>query len=281
MRKRLLPHLHMDSADPRLVAAHELTTRLTASVVTLFVSAVAVAVCAVTLADVGAIASDTAIVLIVGTGVFLGVTTLLIAGLSLLAPSPPRPGRPNWLTQQRLDQKRQLVLVPGMLLLTGAGVMMLSHAPRPFAPPLHDLSTDLVDPPPLEAARFPADTAALIRARYPALKALSVQQPPGACLARALASARQLGWEPSGSTGAAAASSSIFEARIASRLLIHDISDVVVRIRPGGEPHAATNASDEWANTSIVDVRSRSRDRTYDFGVNAALIDRFARKLLF
>ena len=131
----------------------------------------------------------------------------------------------------------------------------------------------------MEAARFPADTAALIRARYPALKALSVQQPPGACLARALASARQLGWEPSGSTGAAAASSSIFEARIASRLLIHDISDVVVRIRPGGEPHAATNASDEWANTSIVDVRSRSRDRTYDFGVNAALIDRFARKL--
>ena len=129
----------------------------------------------------------------------------------------------------------------------------------------------------MEAARFPADTAALIRARYPALKALSVQQPPGACLARALASARQLGWVPSGSTGA----SSIFEARVASRLLIHDISDVVVRIRPGGEPHAATNASDEWANTSIVDVRSRSRDRTYDFGVNAALIDRFARKLLF
>ena len=62
--------------------------------------------------------------------------------------------------------------------------------------------------------------------------------------------------------------------------LLHDISDLVVRIRPSGEPPASVNTSGASVNSSVVDVRSRSRDRTYDFGVNAALIESFFDKLM-
>ena len=71
---------------------------------------------------------------------------------------------------------------------------------------------------------------------------------------------------------------------MASRLLIHDVSDVVVRIRPG-PPLLITTAADgssgggQLAASSLVDVRSRSRDRTRDFGANAANIDRLAQRL--
>ena len=51
---------------------------------------------------------------------------------------------------------------------------MLSHAPRPFAPPLHDVSTDLLEvprfTPPLDAPYLlpAADTAAADAAAYTA-----------------------------------------------------------------------------------------------------------------
>ena len=65
-----------------------------------------------------------------------------------------------------LTLTRQLVLAPGALLLVGAAAVMLSHAPRPFAPPLRDVSTDLLEVPrfttPLDAPYFlpAADLAA-------------------------------------------------------------------------------------------------------------------------
>ena len=65
-----------------------------------------------------------------------------------------------------LTLTRQLVLAPGALLLVGAAAVMLSHAPRPFAPPLRDVATDLLEVPrfttPLDAPYFlpAADLAA-------------------------------------------------------------------------------------------------------------------------
>ena len=192
-------------------------------------------------------------------------------------------GPRGWLAHQRLEQRRQLILAPGALLLIGAATMVLSHAPRPFAPPLRDVSTDLLEPPRFASfnASFPAATAAVIRSRYPALAAIRVRGDPGVVEALARQSARDLGWEV---TPAAAASSGTFEARVASRLLLHDICDVVIRIRPSAPPAAATvaansSAGDQPAASSVVDVRSRSRDRTRDFGMNAANIAQLAFRL--
>ena len=74
--------------------------------------------------------------------------------------------------------------------------MMLSHAPRPFAPPLRDVSTDLLEVPrfttPLDAPyllpaadtaaadadAYTAADAALIRSGYPDLATISVPGDP-------------------------------------------------------------------------------------------------------
>ena len=134
----------------------------------------------------------------------LGIVALLVGAFSILTPTAATTaGRLSWLAQQRIERRRlglglglglgfrvtvrvsftltltltltrQLVLAPGALLLVGAAAVMLSHAPRPFAPPLRDVSTDLLEVPrfttPLDAPYFlpAADTAAADAAAYTA-----------------------------------------------------------------------------------------------------------------
>ena len=164
-----------------------------------------------------------------------------------------------------------------------AGVAMLALlfllAPAGGTPPIHDITTDVDDPPRFSALLRAADnqgrdlayphgaqeTPSLQRASYPDLQPILVAAPPAATLDRALRAARELGWEVvevheigTESSGATAPVEPGFEAVDVTRVF-RFTDDVVVRLR------------DEGARTR-VDVRSTSRVGQSDLGANAARI---------
>jgi uncharacterized protein (DUF1499 family) len=139
-------------------------------------------------------------------------------------------------------------------------------------PPIHDISTDLDNPPefkavvPLRAdapnslARGP-ELAALQRDGYPDLAPMTVSLPPGEVFTRALAVAQDKGWD-------------IVDAdQPAGRIEATDTTrwfgfkdDVVVRLTP-------------WGAGTRVDVRSVSRVGRSDVGTNASRIEAFLESL--
>lgn len=149
-------------------------------------------------------------------------------------------------------------------------------------PAIHDISTDLTDPPQFRTLRVRADNldsipdsddpalAALSplerlhtvqRRGYPGVTPLKLAMPPARAFAAAEELVRQRGWavakaDPAAGTIEATDTVSLFRFK----------DDVVVRIRPapGG---------------SLVDLRSVSRVGTSDLGVNARRVRAFARDL--
>ena len=141
-------------------------------------------------------------------------------------------------------------------------------------PYIHDVSTDLEDPPAFEAvlparadaANPPehpgAETAALQRQAYPDVQPiLRPDEPPPVAFTRALAAARDQGWK----IVAADEARGRIEAT-ATTLLFGFKDDVVIRIRPEGAG-------------SRIDVRSKSRVGKSDVGANAARIRKFRQRL--
>jgi len=140
-------------------------------------------------------------------------------------------------------------------------------------PPIHDITTDMVNPPAFvavmarrasatNAAEYAGDSvAALQRAAYPEVQPLMLPVPPLAAFDRAVAAAKAMGWEivagdsPSGRLEATA-TTTWFGFK----------DDVVVRIRAANEG-------------SRVDVRSVSRVGRSDVGANAARIVRYLDEL--
>lgn len=151
-----------------------------------------------------------------------------------------------------------------------AALVVLGAAGARGAPPIHDISTDLEDPPAFEAAQLAAnrgrglgypngatDSARQQREAYPDVRPLETSMAPGEAYAAALAAARELGWtvverRPEEGTFEATAETSVFRF----------VDDVVVRIRP-------------TASGSVIDVRSLSRVGAGDMGANAARIRAF------
>jgi uncharacterized protein (DUF1499 family) len=150
-------------------------------------------------------------------------------------------------------------------------LMLLSKAKA--VPRIHDISTDLADPPafvallearkaaPNGAAHGGAQVAEEQRKGYPDIKPLVVKTPPAETMQKAIDAARSMGWHVAASDAAA------------GRLEATDTTfffgfkdDVVVRIRP--EPTG-----------SRVDIRSASRVGLSDLGANADRIRKFASKL--
>jgi uncharacterized protein (DUF1499 family) len=142
------------------------------------------------------------------------------------------------------------------------------------APPIHDISTDLDDPPAFVALR-PAreaapnavdhpgsDVARQQRAAYPDLATVRASAAPEAVLAAAEDVAREMGWE-------------VVEVdRAAGRLEAVDRTfwfgfrdDVVVRAREAGD------------GGTVLDVRSASRVGVGDVGTNARRIREFLARL--
>ncbi len=134
------------------------------------------------------------------------------------------------------------------------------------APPIHDVSTDLTDPPafvamlphrataPNPATYGGAEVAAAQRAAYPDIQPLELAMPRDAAYARALSAAHAMGWAMVATDRGAGR----IEAT-ATTTWFGFKDDVVVRVTPAGVG-------------SRVDVRSVSRVGTGDVGTNAQRI---------
>jgi uncharacterized protein (DUF1499 family) len=172
--------------------------------------------------------------------------------------------------------RRRPVLLQVAALLVGGCVAFvpwrwLQQARR--VPPIHDISTDLEHPPefvavlPLRAgAPNPAvyggpEVAAAQRTGYPDLQPLMVHLAPGPAFARALASARAMGWTL---VAADSAAGRIEATATTSWFGFKD--DIVIRVEP--DPAG-----------SRVDVRSVSRVGESDVGTNARRIRAYLARL--
>jgi len=139
------------------------------------------------------------------------------------------------------------------------------------APPIHDISTDLEEPPTFTAARAlrteqensldyeGARVAAIQRRAYPDIRPLLSKLAPAVALAQAVKTARHLHWrlldvDPVAGRLEASESTRIFGFT----------DDIAVRIRPRGRG-------------SRIDIRSVSRVGVGDFGANADRVRRFIR----
>jgi hypothetical protein len=136
-------------------------------------------------------------------------------------------------------------------------------------PPIHDITTDTLDPPqfsailPLRgAAPNPPgyageQVARLQQEAYPDLRSYRLNAGAGQAFERALAAARQMGWEivaADPETGRIEATATTFWYGFKD--------DIVVRI----------GADDAGNGGSVIDVRSKSRVGRSDLGANAARI---------
>jgi uncharacterized protein (DUF1499 family) len=150
-------------------------------------------------------------------------------------------------------------------------LLLLSKAKE--VPRIHDISTDLADPPAFVAlleARKASPNGAVHRGApladeqrkgYPEVKPLVVPTPPAATIQKAIDTARSLGWE----VAAVDTAGGRLEATDTT-FFFGFKDDIVVRIRPDG-------------TGSRVDVRSMSRVGLSDLGANAARIRKFLSKL--
>jgi hypothetical protein len=191
-----------------------------------------------------------------------------------------------------------LACIAGLLALLISGIAWMRTRPNPMAaiatvagalivilpltqvagargkPRIHDISTDLADPPrfsavlPLRADtpngapdRIDEATARAQRAGYPDLSTLDLPVPSDVAFAKAVEAAKTMEWEivslrPADGIIEATATTAWFG--------FHD--DIVVRIRPAG-------------SHSRLDIRSTSRVGRGDAGKNADRIRRYLRLL--
>ncbi len=153
-----------------------------------------------------------------------------------------------------------LGIVAGTVVLAAPASQMLAGG---GAPPVHDITTDTVDPPAFvaalalrrNAANSPeydgADVAAQQQRAFPDIQPLMLGDPPDRVFGRVLATAQEMGWE--------VVASSPTEGRLEAvdtTLWFGFKDDIVVRVR----------AAD---GGSRVDVRSKSRVGLGDAGTNA------------
>jgi uncharacterized protein (DUF1499 family) len=178
---------------------------------------------------------------------------------------------------RRRRSMRRATLVPALLgLALGAAVtgypLSILHTAR-AVPPIHDITTDTVDPPAFVAvlplrrdAPNPATyggpaIARQQQAAYPDIKPARFNAAPARVFAAALDTAKALGWE----IVAAAPAEGRIEGT-ATTFWYHFKDDVVIRIRPEGDG-------------TRLDIRSESRVGRSDIGTNARRIEQFLAAL--
>ena len=197
-----------------------------------------------------------------GFGLFgLGLFSAIVAGVLGLA---------ALYTTRAAAQRtgRSLAYVGIAAALAAFAIVGVGRGPGADAPPINDISTDLVDPPAFPSdpsgrgrdMAFPAGFAEQIKATpsYQDLQPIRVARAPADVLREAEQAARSLEWENvTADAGAGTVTGS------ESTKLFRFVDDVVVRVR------------DDGTGGSVVDVRSKSRDGQGDIGANAARIRRF------
>jgi uncharacterized protein (DUF1499 family) len=146
----------------------------------------------------------------------------------------------------------------------GGGVLMLIVVLMGIggggdAPPINDITTNLSNPPSYATgAEYPAEFVSIVKKAYPDLAPMRLDQSRDDAYRTALTAARALGWTITSEDPAAGT----FEAQEQSTIF-HFVDDIAVRIAAAG-------------SSSVIDVRSKSRDGRGDMGVNAARIRAFA-----
>lgn len=134
-------------------------------------------------------------------------------------------------------------------------------------PPINDITTDLDDPPAFGALElrggrvldYEPDKGVAQRRSYSHIGTQQSDLAPDDASQKALAVARELGWDVLADTDA---DGELTVEATATTFWFGFVDDVVVRIRPEG-------------NGSLVDVRSASRVGSSDLGANARRIDAF------
>jgi len=166
---------------------------------------------------------------------------------------------------------RKTAIIALVLSLPFAGFFVTRPIAAGPAPAIHDLTTDLANPPAFKRLALRADNLAgvgtlenwrAIHARaYPDLKPLRIERAPAVVLADAARLAQAQGWDIAlQDAGQIEATASV------SLIRFHD--DVILRVTPldGGR-------------ASLVDMRSVSRIGVGDLGVNAKRIRSFLKGL--
>ena len=192
---------------------------------------------------------------------YIGMATAALAVILLLVPMTRRGG----------TVALAIALVASVV-AAGPPIALLKKAEA--LPDIHDITTDTDDPPqfvalfverkgsPNGAAYGGGKVAAEQRRGYPDIQPIVVSQPRPQAFARALESARQMGWAIAANdpeTGRIEATATTYWFRFKD--------DIVVRVRadPAG---------------SRIDVRSASRLGSSDVGANAARIREYRSHLL-
>ena len=192
--------------------------------------------------------------------VYIGAGSAALAVLLVLIPKTRRGGV-------------QLLSLAVVLGVVAAVVPALQMKKARSVPRIHDITTDFSSPPAFEAllalradapnppAYQGEDIAQQQREAYPDIQALMTRSDPASVFARALESARKMGWE----IVTADAERGLIEATDTT-FWFGFKDDVVVRVAPDAEG-------------SRVDMRSKSRVGLSDVGANAARIQRFMAEL--
>jgi uncharacterized protein (DUF1499 family) len=186
-------------------------------------------------------------------------------------------------TAKKLPAPRGLAVAGVVVALAITGYLLSWLQQARGVPPIHEVSTDLVDPPPFVAvkeirdripglnpsdyvAQMPGrngtiDVPALQRQAYSDVQPLVLQVPAQEAFARVEQAARELGWE----IVAAVPEEGRLEATDTTRFFGFK-DDVVVRLRSEG-------------GATRIDVRSKSRVGLSDVGANAARIRSFLARV--
>lgn len=182
-------------------------------------------------------------ILLLGAAGLLGFVAVILAIVGWAVPRLRQAGR----------LKLLLSLVIGVAVLS---VPLSGLVRARSVPPIHDISTDTVNPPELRDRPGYAgrEVAEQQRKAYPDIQPLHLGLPFDAAFSRARAAAEAMGWE----VLTADPKAGRIEA-VASTFWFGFKDDVVVRIAPEGQG-------------SRVDVRSKSRVGVSDVGTNARRI---------
>jgi len=177
------------------------------------------------------------------------------------------------LAYPRRERGQMLVAVVGLLGgLTALGIPAEWLRRARNVPPIHDITTDLENPPVFEAVvplradapnslERPSELTELQREGYPDLVPITLPIPLEQAFSRALAAAQQDGWE----IVTADKGSGRIEATDTTRWFGFK-DDIVARLTP-------------WGAGTRVDVRSVSRVGRSDTGTNARRIRRYLNRL--
>jgi uncharacterized protein (DUF1499 family) len=195
--------------------------------------------------------------------VYAGIV-LIVASLAVAVLTRPGSGRRGFAIAVG-------ALVVGLLVV---GIPLQWQRTARSVPPIHDISTDVVNPPrfvavvPLRAdapnpVEYPgAQVAAQQQAAYPDIRPLVVDLPAAAAFQRALRAAEEMGW----TIHAAIPDEGRIEAT--DRTFWFGFrDDVVIRL---------TSLD---ANRTVIDVRSKSRVGGSDVGTNARRIRNYIRRI--